>query len=221
LISNIAAGNQNQIALIVNYPHYIEILKKALTQDVPEVVTEAAWALGNLASGATGQQISKMVNEYGYLASVKVMLDNPSPKVKQIGLEATLNVLNSWGGEPEDNVYAKLYKKEGVVEKVKDSMIDATQSLLNIAQDILAQIKDQHEGSEFEEKSNNVEVEVVQQVKKTFENNNNESEDDVDDYEDEEDEERREVEIEKYRITNMTSNEEEDNEKYKSMERED
>jgi len=224
LISNIAAGNQHQIALIINYPHYIEALKKAINQDVPEVVTEAAWALGNLASGATGQQISKMVNEYAYLASVGIMLNTPSPKVKQIGLEAALNVLNSWGGEPEDNIYIKLFKKEGLVEKVKDSMIDATQSLMNIAQDILAHFKDQPEGSEFEEKTHNepeVNVNINQnQVFEPRKQSYNDDEDDVDDYEDEEDEERREAELERYRITRDISAEE-DNEKYKLLERED
>jgi len=202
LISNIAAGSQSQISLIIEHSHYIEALKKALTEDLQDVVTEAAWSLGNLASGASMEQIGKLVNEYGYLGCLKAMLGNFSQKVKQIGLEACLNVLNS-GGDVKNNVYVKSFIGEGLIPQIKEVLSNGTQAQINLVEDILAffkQSEDKKEGELDENKEQG-----IKPLNK---------DEDSDDEDEEEEEEEEPCHYE-------NRQEEEDDEKYKYMERED
>jgi uncharacterized membrane protein (Fun14 family) len=136
LISNIAAGSKNQISFIIDQAHYMGALKKVLVNDLQEVLTEASWSLGNLASGASPQQIAKMVNEHDYLGCLSLMLNNSSSKVKQIGLEATLNVLNS-GDEAQTqghNIYIKKFIKEGLVDMIQE--LSSEKGLKSIVSDL-------------------------------------------------------------------------------------
>jgi len=155
LISNIAAGNESQIEMIVCNFYYIGVLKKVLTQDSIEVSSpfqtnlnyfkkvsnEAAWTLCNLGTGASTTQISQLVNGYNYLRCLNLIFDNPDSKIRQNGLEAALNVLQAGENVSGENPYLKNFVEDGLVELIqimakKDEFASLANQILEFFKDL-------------------------------------------------------------------------------------
>ena len=170
--------------------------------------TEAAWALGNLASGADKTQISTMISEYGYADCLRTMLDNASPKVKQIGLEASLNVLNSGKGDNgAKNLYLKDFQMAKLVEKI-EAMGGSQNSVLNGLVDNILEFFDDVEEEDSQATMNNLQQGEVENPEDDTDSDDGEDEDNDDDSSGDEDE-RRQIE------------DKDDSSKYQNMERED
>jgi len=90
-ISNITAGNRQQIQAVINaniFPVLIEILSRA------EFKTrkEAAWAITNATSGGSPEQITFLV-EQGCIPPLCELLTVMDPKIIQVALNGLENIL--------------------------------------------------------------------------------------------------------------------------------
>jgi len=60
--SNVAAGTENQIAYIFQYPNFLSSLKKIIMQDEPAVVIEAIWVISNSVMGGGIDHVRKIID---------------------------------------------------------------------------------------------------------------------------------------------------------------
>ena len=148
-----------------------------------------------------------MISEYGYVDCLRIMLDNTNSKVKQIGLEASLNVLNSGKGDSgAKNLYLKDFQMAKLVEKI-DTMGGSHNSVLNDLVDNILEFFDDAEEEGSQATMNNLEQGGVENPEDDTDSDDEEEEDDEDSNDDED--ERRQIE------------DEDDSLKYQNMERDD
>jgi hypothetical protein len=92
IISNIAAGTQQQIeALIVN--NFLPILERVIKHDEPEIKKEAIWAICNLTS-IENREMMELILKQGILELVCHCLSMEDAKYIAVSLEALGNLLN-------------------------------------------------------------------------------------------------------------------------------
>lgn len=117
-ISNITAGNPEQIEAVLQNPTFVQVLKNSVLKDVPEVATEASWAINNMISGATSEQLGRIVTEYSLLECFHSILQNPKPNIKSHCLDAAYKILKA-GQEEEINIYFEYFDELNLVEEIK------------------------------------------------------------------------------------------------------
>jgi importin subunit alpha-1 len=90
-ISNITAGNPDQIELVINaniIPPLISILKN----EEFDIQKEAAWAISNATSGGTEAQIRYLANQ-GAIQPLCELLTCPDAKIIMVAMEGLENIL--------------------------------------------------------------------------------------------------------------------------------
>jgi hypothetical protein len=74
IIANLAAGKKDHADLIFQNSSNLKAIKRALREDEKDVAGEAAVALNNLISGASLQQINKLISENNCLDCLDILL---------------------------------------------------------------------------------------------------------------------------------------------------
>ena len=113
-LSNITAGNSQQIAVVLSDPHILTILEGLILNDSPEISREATWILSNATSRADNQLISSLVN-WGLIKIFLQIMKLPDSKQVSICLDALVNIFNK-GEEPgikseEGNPFLDIFEK--------------------------------------------------------------------------------------------------------------
>ncbi len=80
---------------------------------------EASWALCNLVSEASVDQISTLVDEHQYLQFFEPMLNNPDEKIQEIALDAILNILRRGNQNLEENLFVRTFIEAGIYDNLK------------------------------------------------------------------------------------------------------
>ena len=91
IISNLAAGTQNQIEFLIEQ-NFFEILKKIVKIDVPKVKKEAIYAIANLSLVENEKHMKKLIDE-GILIFIYECMKDEDPKNIAISLEVLGNIL--------------------------------------------------------------------------------------------------------------------------------
>jgi importin subunit alpha-1 len=95
LLSNIAAGNKQQITQLVNTPNLlINVLTQLSEASEWDVRKEAAWVICNIASGGTKAHIQALV-ENGCLKPICDLLSVGESKMLLLAMEALENILKA------------------------------------------------------------------------------------------------------------------------------
>jgi len=123
------------------------------------VRTETAWAISNMISGATTEQIDRIVKDHGLIDSLPHILSNQKPQVKVRALDA-LHVLLKAGGTTTENDYTKYIEDAGIVEMIEE--LSENETFKAKANLILAYfpVDDDEEGEEEEEGDKNKQEET-------------------------------------------------------------
>ncbi|KAL1091185.1 hypothetical protein V6Z11_D07G140000 [Gossypium hirsutum] len=122
-ISNITAGNANQIQAVID-AGIIAPLVHLLQHSEFEIKKEAAWAISNATSGGSHEQIKFLVSE-GCITLCD-LLTCPDPRIITVCLEGLENILKvgeaqkKLGHTGEFNVYADLLNDAGGLEKIEN-----------------------------------------------------------------------------------------------------
>ena len=136
VISNVTAGNMEQIALVMDNLEYVQALIKIAMKDLPEVILyiclflfvkvqrEAIWALSNATKNAQPHQIAKMI-EMEVMDCFIQLLDSQDHKTVEVVLEGINNMLN-WGahaaneGNTGENEFLVILENKGGVKKIEE-----------------------------------------------------------------------------------------------------
>ncbi|MFQ6652825.1 hypothetical protein Gotur_024505 [Gossypium turneri] len=122
-ISNITAGNANQIQAVID-AGIIAPLVHLLQHSEFEIKKEAAWAISNATSGSSHEQIKFLVSQ-GCITLCD-LLTCPDPRIITVCLEGLENILKvgeaqkKLGHTGEFNVYADLLNDAGGLEKIEN-----------------------------------------------------------------------------------------------------
>ena len=92
-LSNITAGNQNQIQLCLDMG-IIDKLIQLLIHDDIEIKKEAVWAVSNCTAGSSPQQFHALVSK-GILRALCSVLTMKEPRILAVALEGIENVLKA------------------------------------------------------------------------------------------------------------------------------
>ncbi|CAH8273444.1 unnamed protein product [Arabidopsis lyrata] len=123
-ISNITAGNANQIQAVIE-AGIIQSLVWVLQSAEFEVKKEAAWGISNATSGGTHDQIKFLVSQ-GCIKPICDLLTCPDLKVITVCLEALENILvvgeaeKNLGHTGDDNLYAQMIDEADGLEKIEN-----------------------------------------------------------------------------------------------------
>ncbi|KAH9730669.1 Importin subunit alpha-2 [Citrus sinensis] len=99
-ISNITAGNVNQIQAIIEAGIIGPLVNLLLNAEF-EIKKEAAWAISNATSGGSNEQIKFLVSQ-GCIKPLCDLLNCPDPRIVTVCLEGLENILKA--GEAEKNM---------------------------------------------------------------------------------------------------------------------
>ena len=125
VISNITAGNREQIQAVIN-AGLIGPLVNLLQNAKFDIKKEAAWAISNASSGGTREQIKYLVRK-GCIKPLCDLLLCPDPGLVAVCLKGLENILKV--GEAEKNMgtaignvnqYAQLVEKAEGLEKIEN-----------------------------------------------------------------------------------------------------
>ncbi|XP_021672815.2 importin subunit alpha [Hevea brasiliensis] len=123
-ISNITAGNVNQIQAIIE-AGIIAPLVQLLQNAEFEIKKEAAWAISNATSGGSHEQIKFLVNQ-GCIKPFCDLLICPDPRIVTVCLEGLENILKvgeaekNLGNTGEANLYAQMIDDAEGLEKIEN-----------------------------------------------------------------------------------------------------
>ncbi|CAN4113626.1 unnamed protein product [Withania somnifera] len=123
-ISNITAGNRNQIQAVIE-AGIVASLVHLLQNAEFEIKKEAAWAISNATSGGNNDQIKFLVSQ-GCLKPLCDLLICPDPRIVTVCLEGLENILKigeadkDLGNTEGVNVYAQLIDEAEGLEKIEN-----------------------------------------------------------------------------------------------------
>ncbi|XP_048230471.1 importin subunit alpha [Ricinus communis] len=123
-ISNITAGNVNQIQAIID-ADLIGPLIQLLQIAEFEIKKEAAWAISNATSGGTHEQIKYLVSQ-GCIKPLCDLLICPDPRIVTVCLEGLENILKvgeaekNLGNTGDANLYAQMIDEAEGLEKIEN-----------------------------------------------------------------------------------------------------
>ena len=90
-ISNITAGNTQQIGLVIDH-NIVPVLVSLLRGAEFDIKKEAAWAISNATSGGSEEQIRFLVAQ-GCIPPLCDLFTCPDPKIITVALEGIENIL--------------------------------------------------------------------------------------------------------------------------------
>ncbi|CAI0469901.1 unnamed protein product [Linum tenue] len=123
-ISNITAGNVNQIQAVIE-AGIISPLVQLLQSAEFEIKKEAAWAISNATSGGTHDQIKFLVSQ-GCIKPLCDLLICPDPRIVTVCLEGLENILKvgeadkNLGNSGDVNVFSQLIDDAEGLEKIEN-----------------------------------------------------------------------------------------------------
>ena len=92
MLSNIAAGNQNQITILLQCQEVIDAVLTRLIYDDWDVRKEAAWVIFNLATGGTHEQVFALIRNHRCIEPLCSLLAVSDSKILHVALD-TLEAL--------------------------------------------------------------------------------------------------------------------------------
>lgn len=117
LLSNIAAGNKNQISQLANTPGLLRAVLNQLSESSEwDVRKEASWVICNVASGGTKEHIMRLV-ENGALQPLCDLLSVGEARVLLLALEALENILKA--GENSNVDFVQLIDEADGISKLE------------------------------------------------------------------------------------------------------
>jgi len=116
LVSNIAAGNHNQINTLVRNPEVMTRVISAASSAEWEVRKEAAWVCSNIATGGSEMHAEILVH-HGGLKALCDMLESSDTKIILVVLEALERILQI--GEKHTRPYTSHIDEYGGLEQIE------------------------------------------------------------------------------------------------------
>ncbi|XP_062207331.1 importin subunit alpha-1a-like [Phragmites australis] len=123
-ISNITAGNKDQIQAVINAGIIGPLLHLLQTAEF-DIKKEAAWAISNATSGGTHEQIKYLVSE-GCIKPLCDLLVCPDPRIVTVCLEGLENILKvgehdkTLGATGDVNAFAQMIDEAEGLEKIEN-----------------------------------------------------------------------------------------------------
>jgi len=138
-LSNIAAGNADQIAQIITNMDYVKKLVELCKTDLNEIKREASWVLSNATNKGYHQHLYDLV-KFGILELFVALLDSTDVKTISISLEAIKNLLkcgdNHYVQEGE-NTFLVMLESLGGVAKIEGLQTHSNNDVYKKALEIL------------------------------------------------------------------------------------
>ena len=117
IISNLAAGTQRQIEIIIEQ-NFVQILYKIFKVDSPKIKKEIVYAVGNLSSVENEKYMKKLVDD-GILIFVNECIQNDDAKIIALALEILGHVLAFGQKKGELDYFIKEIETMGMVDKLE------------------------------------------------------------------------------------------------------
>jgi hypothetical protein len=123
-VSNITAGNKDQIQAVVNAGIIGPLVHLLQTAEF-DIKKEAAWAISNATSGGSHDQIKYLVTE-GCIKPLCDLLVCPDPRIVTVCLEGLENILKvgetdkNLGASGDGNAYAQMIDEAEGLEKIEN-----------------------------------------------------------------------------------------------------
>jgi importin subunit alpha-1 len=135
MLSNIAAGTQDQISTLVKTVGVVERLVAFAIDADWETRKEAIWAISNVLTGGSDGQVAHLVGQ-GAIAAMASVLDIPSEgRMVIVALDAIDNILTV--SERKGYSYGLLFDECGGIEKVETLQTHNDQKIYEKAIEIL------------------------------------------------------------------------------------
>ena len=135
ILSNLAAGTQRQIEIIIEQ-NFLQILYKVFKNDLPKVKKEVLYAVGNLSSVEDEKYMKKLVDD-GILIFVNDCIKEQDAKSIALGLEILGNVLAFGKKKGELNYFIKEIETMGMVDILEKLQTHDDQVIYEKTMDIL------------------------------------------------------------------------------------
>ena len=151
ILSNITAGNSNQIERIITFPNLIEKLLKIATTDTLEVRTlnfchlskkvkrEAIWVVSNAVKGGTPLQ-KVFLHEKGALGCFISLLRLTEITTLRVILEGILNFIKEkevYGQDDDENPFRKYLKESYEVNIIRELQENDNENVSKLAKGII------------------------------------------------------------------------------------
>ena len=125
ILSNIAAGTQRQIEILIEQ-NFLQIMLKVFNNDVIKVKNEAIYAIGNLSSVENEKYMKKLIDD-GILIFVYDCLKTDDGKFICIGLEVLGNILAYAKKKGEINLLVSEIEKMGIIDILEKLQVHENQ----------------------------------------------------------------------------------------------
>ena len=149
-LSNITAGNSNQIERIITFPNLIEKLLKIATTDTLEVQglnythlskkvkREAIWVLSNAVKDGTQLQ-KDFLHKKGALKCFISSLELTDTNTLRVALEGILNFIKGEeiSGQEDENPFKKYFKENCEVSIINELQENNDENISELADDII------------------------------------------------------------------------------------
>ena len=135
ILSNLAAGTQRQIQIIIEQ-NFLQILHKVFKNDLPKVKKEVLYAIGNLSSVEDEKYMKKLVDD-GILIFINDCIKDEDAKSIALGLEILGNVLAFGKKTGELNYFIKEIETMGMVDVLEKLQTHDDQIIYEKTMDIL------------------------------------------------------------------------------------
>ena len=112
MLSNIAAGNQDQLKQLMNTPDLVtKVLVQLSSSAEWDVRREAAWVVSNIATSGSKENVMKLV-EYGAIQPICELLDVGEVKMVLLAIESIQAILNA--GLDNEKIVQLIDEAEGI-----------------------------------------------------------------------------------------------------------
>lgn len=116
-LGNLAAGNPDQIAKILEEPKFLETLGECLEDANEKIKYQASCAIANLVSRATNDQIQELVTKHNYLDHLAVLMKDKHLEIYERNIiEPIHKVMKA----DTAKAIAPIFQNKGLVEQMKN-----------------------------------------------------------------------------------------------------
>jgi len=150
-VSNITAGNQEQIGAVLGIPGLVPRLLTLLKEGDFDIQKEACWAISNLTSGGSEAQIAR-VFELGAVPPLAALLVVSDPRVIEVAMTGLENILVAMGEiskrAGEVNPATTAIEECGGLDRLEQLQSHANESIYSKALSLLERffaVEEEHE----------------------------------------------------------------------------
>lgn len=133
-ISNIAVGNPDQLARILEKPKYMQILQGFIQQNDGTVKYQASCVIANLVAKATGEQIQDLIENHQYLDCLSILM-------KEINLDIyERNIIEPMGKIYKADPLKKMtpiFENKGLIEQFRKISCNCSEEMRPLADNII------------------------------------------------------------------------------------